>query len=85
MNKNQPRLHMNKHIAYRSICYATTSVIRRLKKLVVTLHTPLYHMPTREYELREPIPHIELCTYHDPRSSIFKRNGIGQIVKTVKT
>jgi len=33
----------------------------------------------RENELREPIPHIE------PRSSIFKRNGIDQIVKTVKT
>jgi len=40
---------------------------------------------TREYELRESIPHIELCTYHEPRSSIFKRSGIGQIVKTVKT
>jgi len=33
----------------------------------------------------EPIPHIGLCSYHKPRSSIFKRNGIGQIVKTVKT
>jgi len=40
----------------------------------------------REYELREPIPHIGLCTHHEPGSaSIFKRNVIGQIVKTFKT
>jgi len=36
-------------------------------------------------QLREPIPHIQLCTHHEPRSSIFKRNVIGQIVKTLKT
>jgi len=45
---------------------------------------PLPSTP-RENELREPIPHIGLCTYHEPRSSIFKRNVIGQIVKTLKT
>jgi len=39
----------------------------------------------KEYELREPIPRIGLCTYHEPRPSIFKRNGIDQIAKTVKT
>jgi len=39
----------------------------------------------RENELREPIPHIGLCTHHEPRSSIFKWNVIGQIVKTLKT
>ena len=32
----------------------------------------------RENELREPIPHIGLCTNHEPRSSIFKRNVMGQ-------
>jgi len=42
-------------------------------------------MNSQENELREPIPHIGLCTYHEPRLSIFKRNVIGQIVKTVKT
>jgi len=40
---------------------------------------------TREYELREPIPHIGLCPPHEPRSSIFKRNVIDQIIKTLKT
>jgi len=39
----------------------------------------------RQYELREPIPHIGLCTYHEPCLSIFKRNVIGLIVKTHKT
>jgi len=39
----------------------------------------------RENELREPIPHIGLCTHHQPRSSIFKRNVIGQTIKTLKT
>jgi len=40
---------------------------------------------TREYELRESIPHIGLCTYHEPRSSIFNPNVIGQIVETQKS
>jgi len=40
----------------------------------------------RENELREPIPHIGLCTHHEPRSSIFKRDKInGKIIKTLKT
>jgi len=43
-----------------------------------------YRVLTRENELREPIPHIGLCT-HEPRSSIFKRNVIGQTVTTLKT
>jgi len=46
---------------------------------------PPCYKATREYELREPIPHIGLCSHHKHRSSIFKRNVIGQIVKTVKT
>ena len=33
---------------------------------------------TRDNELREPIPHIGLCTHPEPRSSIFKQNVIGQ-------
>jgi len=44
-----------------------------------------YRVVPRENELREPIPHIGLCTYHELRSSIFKRNVIGQIIKILKT
>jgi len=45
----------------------------------------LDYVVARECELKEPTPHIGLCTYHEPRSSILKRNVIGKIVKTLKT
>ena len=35
-------------------------------------------MIARKNELREPILHIGLCTHHEPRSTIFKLNVIGQ-------
>jgi len=43
----------------------------------VTLFFRTYIEPT--YELRQPIPNTGLCFHHQPHSSIFKRNLIGQI------
>jgi len=55
------------------------------KRIAECVYLEATHHNAGEYELREPIPHIGLCTYNEPRSSIFKRNVIGQIVKILKT
>jgi len=46
------------------------------KSILVGSMEPKKCITARENELRKPIPRIGLCTHHEPRSSIFKRNLI---------
>jgi len=53
------------------------SYINKALRIIIDMQKKKY-MFAREYELREPISHIELCTYHEPFHLFWNVTGLAR-------